>query len=518
MAKLWPVEEAERLLKNLPGDYKTVVFETGFGPSGLPHIGTFGEVSRTTFVRQAFSRISALPTRLIAFCDDMDGLRKVPLNIPNREQVAEHLGKPLVHVPDPYGCCASFAHHMERKLKEFLDSFGFDYELKSAHAEYTAGAFNRGLERALEQVEKIREIIIPTMQKENREQWSPFLPICQACGKNLTTRVIAYSPDKHELEYACDQEAGEALRGCGHRAVTGVHNGQVKLGWKADWALRWAAYGVHYEMYGKDLIESFNISKKIVRLLGGRAPENMFYELFLDESGAKISKSVGKGLTIDTWINYAPLPALSYFMFQNPRKAKKFHFDVIPKTVDEYLDLLRAYCRADKDKRAENPIAFVHPDLDDKKLFDAEISYSLINNLISALGTEDMDLVMDYIRNYDPAAREYEGFIRGLAEKALAYYRDEILPNKQFKTPAAAEQAALKTLLARLAAETQADANVYQTHVFETAREHAMEPRDFFLLIYQVLFGQQSGPKVGSFIKLVGRDEFCRMLKARGVE
>ncbi len=513
MAKLWPYEEAERINSGLDPEVKTVIFQAGFGPSGLPHVGTFCEVSRPTFVRKAFEKISPLPTKLIAFCDDMDGLRKVPLNFPNQALIEKHLGKPLVHIPDPFECCASYALHMENKLQGFLDSFGFDYEFKSSAAEYASGAFNEGLARALDHVEKIRSIVIPTMQKESREQWSPFMPICENCGKNLTTRVTACFPEKRELEYVCDGAAAEKLKGCGHRAVTSVLSGKVKLGWKADWALRWHAYGVHYEMYGKDLIESFAISRKIVRILGGKAPENYFYELFLDEEGAKISKSVGKGLTVDTWMDYAPHEALSYFMFQNPRKAKKFHFDIIPKTVDEYLALLRAYYHGDEKSRSENPLSFIHSDLEKRKLFDSEITYSLINNLISSLGTEDVGLVMDYIGAYDPGAKEYGAFIRKLVERSLAYYRDNILPNKKFKQPSP-EEKELLAILAHKLEEAPNDAEIYQSKVFDTAKENNIEPRVFFLLLYETLFGQTSGPKIGSFIKLIGKEEFLKKLRA----
>ena len=513
MAALWPYEEAEKIKKNLKPGVKTVIFQAGFGPSGLPHVGTFCEVSRPTFVRKAFMKISDIPTRLIAFCDDMDGLRKVPLNFPNRESIEPHLGKPVVDIPDPFGCCASFALHNENKLQGFLDSYGFDYEFKSSAAEYRNGVFNAGLVKTLENVEKIRNIIIPTMQKEGREHWSPFMPVCEQCGRNLTTRVTAYFPDRQELEYVCDTPVSDKVKGCGHKAVTSVLDGRVKLGWKADWALRWHAYGVHYEMYGKDLIESFGLSKKIVRVLGGREPDNYFFELFLDEEGAKISKSVGKGLTMDTWMNYAPLEALSYFMFQNPRKAKKFHMDIIPKTVDEYLSFLRSYYHAAPDARSSNPLVFIHDDLDTKKIFDSEITYSLVNNLISALGTEDAAVVMDYIFGYDPGAREYEAFIRNLVERALNYYRDEILPNKKFKTPSPEEKQLLQVLVSKLEAETSVEADAFQSRVFETAKENNVEPRAFFTLLYETLFGQQSGPKIGSFIKLIGKGEFLKKVK-----
>ncbi|RPJ07173.1 MAG: lysine--tRNA ligase [Spirochaetaceae bacterium] len=515
MAKLWPVEEAERIIKNLSPDTKTVVFQTGFGPSGLPHIGTFGEVSRTTFVRKAFNRLSSIPTRLISFCDDMDGLRKVPLNIPNQDETAKHLGKPLVKIPDPYGCCESFAHHMENKLKVFLDSFGFDYDFKSSAEQYASGTFNQGLKNALADAEKIRNIMIPTMQKENRESWSPFMPICAACGKNLTTRVTGYFPEKDEIEYSCDTTVSGAVTGCGHKARTTVLNGAVKLGWKADWALRWYAFGVHYEMYGKDLIESYAVSKKIVSVLGGRAPEHYFFELFLDEAGAKISKSVGKGLTVDTWMDYAPLESLEYFMFQNPRKAKKFHFDVIPKTVDEYLQFLRGYYKQDEASKSDNPLTYIHDDLDSKKIFDSDITYSLINNLVSALGTQDSSIVMDYICNYDPAALDYAEFISNLIQRSIAYYRDNILPNKKYKTPDAVEKKLLGSLADKIKAEPGNDAEILQSHVFDVAKENEIAPKDFFLLIYEVLFGQTIGPKVGSFIKLIGKDEFIKRLSEK---
>ena len=514
---LWPYEEAQKILSSLCPDTKEAIFQTGFGPSGLPHIGTFGEVSRTTFVRKAFMKLSSLPTRLISFCDDMDGLRKVPQNIPNQELICQHLGKPLVHIPDPYGCCPSFAHHMEEKLKEFLNSFGFDYEFHSSYVEYSSGNFNNGLRLSFENVEKIREIIIPTMQKENRAQWSPFMPICEKCGKNLTTRVIRYLADKYEIEYSCDQDLSPQLKGCSHHSVISIFNGKTKLGWKADWALRWFTFGVNYEMYGKDLIESFAISKKIVKILGGRPPVDFFYELFLDEEGAKISKSVGKGLTVDTWINYAPLESLEYYMYLNPRKAKRFHFEVIPKTVDEFLSYLRAYYHQDEAKRKENPISLIFNEetLQSPKLFDSEITYSLINNLVSALGTEDVDLILNYIYNYDAKAKDNEDFIRGLIEKVLNYYRDNILPYKKYRVLTDEDKSLLKKLVTKISMEESNDAEIFQSHVFAVAKENNLEPKDFFRLIYETLFGQTSGPKVGSFIKLIGKDEFLSRLQEK---
>lgn len=515
MAKPWNVLEAEKILQKIPNDCDTVIFQTGFGPSGLPHIGTFGEVSRTTFVRKAFQEISDKKTILYAFCDDMDGLRKVPQNMPNKEMLTKHLGKPLVHVPDPYECCESFAHHMEDKLKTFLNNYGFNYEFKSSQEEYKSGRFNQGLENTLKNVEKIRNIIIPTMRKEDRHEWSPFMPICTQCGKNLTTKVTDYHPESNEISYSCEFDINENIKGCLHKERVNILNGTVKLGWKADWALRWYSYGINYEMYGKDLIESFNLSKKIVKVLGGFAPIDFFYELFLNEEGSKISKSVGKGLTVDTWLDYAPIESLSYFMYQNPKKAKRFYFDIIPKVVDEYLTFLRNYYNSDSEAKKNNPVYFIKDKADNKIIFNTDISYSLINNLISALGKDDPEIVFDYIKTYDAGAVEYKDFIMELVKKALTYYRDHILPNKKFKSPNVQEKTLLEILIDKLGSEVNNEADAYQTNIFNTAKENDTPPKQFFKLIYEVYFGQESGPKLGSFIKLIGKDDFVKQLKLK---
>ena len=405
MSKLpssWPFQEAKKISLVGLGPDERVIFETGFGPSGRPHIGTFAEVARTVMVQNAFAAANPeRPTALYVFCDDMDGLRKVPGNLPNRDLIREHLGKPLVNIPDPFGSDRSYAHHMERELKEFLQRFGFGFELKSSADEYASGAFNPGLHLVLEHYDRIRSLILPTLQEENRETWSPIIPLCEQCGRLYTTVVTGRDPGRDTISYECAEAFGEGenlLQGCGHRGETSVLSGRAKVGWKVDWALRWSTYRVRYEMYGKDLIDSARLSAKICRLLGAEPPAGMVYELFLDESGKKISKSVGEGLTVDSWMTYAPIESLLYYLYQNPKKQRRLYFDVIPKSVDDYLEELRRYPGLEVEEKLDNVVWHIGRSGRPAPAYTAGINFSLTLNLISALGAGDRELLWDYLR------------------------------------------------------------------------------------------------------------------------
>ncbi|MDJ0761649.1 MAG: lysine--tRNA ligase [Myxococcota bacterium] len=516
--KSWPFKEAMRIAQSFGKDAppETVIFETGFGPSGLPHIGTFAEVARTTWVKSAYEHLTGGTTSLIAFSDDLDGLRKIPENLPRPEILAEHLGKPLCDIPDPYGCCDSFSGHMIGKLREFLDAFGFDYELRSASEAYRSGAFNPGLIKMLEHVAPILDIILPTLKEENRETWSPFLPCCERCGRIYTTRVTGYRTDERALDYACDAPFGD-VTGCGHQGTASVLDGHTKMGWKMDWALRWYCYGVNYEMYGKDLIPSAALSSKIVRAIGGRPPCGYFYELFLDEQGEKISKSRGNGISVEEWLCFAPVESLAYFIFRDPRQAKKLHFGVIPKAMDEYLDTLRRYRDIDGDKRPDTPIWHIHDAGRSVPTYGGSINFSLVNNLISALGQPDIDLLNKFLTRYDPTSAEYPEIVTPLIEKGLRYYEDHILPGKQYRPPTETERGLFAALAEALQSPEASEMNekALQSLVFDIARDHGVDPRDFFAAIYQVLLGQERGPRFGSFARLVGVQRVVELIEER---
>jgi lysyl-tRNA synthetase class 1 len=513
--KSWPFKEAQRIVKaagreELPAQ---AIFETGFGPSGLPHIGTFAEVARTTWVRRAYEEITGGRTRLIAFSDDLDGLRQVPGNLPNPEMLREHLGKPLSDIPDPYGCCESFSGHMIARLKVFLDEFGFDCELRSASAAYRDGDFNDGLEILLERVDQVLEVIRPTLGEDKRAGWSPFLPKCERCGKVYTTRVTDYRPADLELGYACDGQFGE-VAGCGHAGATSVLSGGVKMGWKVDWALRWFSYGVHYEMFGKDLIPSAELSTKIVRAMGGRPPCGFFYEMFLDENGEKISKSRGNGVAVEEWLEYAPVESLAYFIFRDPQKAKKLYFDMIPRTMDEYLDHLRRYPTLAVEKRPDAPLWHIHRAGTAVPSYDAAINFSMVGNVVSALGRPEPELVREFVARYDERAAEFPEVIGPLIDKGLKFYEDHVLPHKRYREPTELERTLLGALRARLAEPGTADLDekALQSLVFDVAREHDVEPKDLFAAIYQVLLGQERGPRFGTFAKLIGPDRVVGLI------
>ena len=515
----WPLREATALLKHVeslearglrkPED--PVIFETGYGPSGLPHIGTFAEVGRTTFIRRAFQQISDRPTQLVAFSDDMDGLRKVPLNLPDQDAVRPHLGKPLSSIPDPFGTDASYSAHMNRRLREFLDRFGFEYSFRSSTDMYTGGTFNEGLRRLLHRVDDVLAIILPTLREESREGWSPFMPICPTCGRNLTTTVTGYHPERDSLSFSCSSDRYAGITGCGAEGELSVLDGNVKVGWKIDWALRWFTFGVHYEMYGKDLIESAQLSARIVRALDGVPPIGLFYEMFLDEDGKKISKSVGKGISVDRWMSYAPIESLLAFLYQNPRKAKRLYYDTIPQFTDQYLKQLSDWETQDADGRLWNPSYFYFASEAARPRWNVEVNYSLVRNLVVCIGKDDPAIVLDYLARYDAGvlADDHRALARTLAEGAIAYDRDFEAAGRVRQAPDPSLVPALEALASSLgdAARTGADAEEVQGLAFIAARGADVPPRDLFKAIYRGLIGQDRGPRFGSFMLALGLGE-----------
>jgi lysyl-tRNA synthetase class 1 len=505
-ARAWPFEEARRIRKRLEtlagGADKTVIFETGYGPSGLPHIGTFGEVARTAMVRHAFEVLTEgkRKTRLICFSDDMDGLRKVPDNVPNREMLEQHLDKPLTSVPDPFSSgFPSFAHHNNARLRRFLDQFGFDYEFYSATESYQAGLFDETLLKMLKAYDKVMDIILPTLGPERRQTYSPFLPISPATGKVLQVPMLERHPRKGTVVYL-DPETGKKVE----TAVTG---GRVKCQWKADWALRWTALKVDYEMCGKDLIDSVTLSTKICHALGGTPPENFIYELFLDQDGGKISKSKGNGLTIEEWLTYASPESLALFMFQKPKAAKRLFFDVIPKAVDEYLTYIAKHPQEDPKAKLENPVWHIHFGRPPRA--ELPISFGLLLNLVAVSNAEEKTTLWGFIRKYSPAATpEKFPVLDQLVGYALAYYRDFVRPQKTYRLASDKERQALQALAQELAtAPPDAQGEDLQNIVYAVGKAHAFEPlRAWFSALYEVLLGQAQGPRFGGFIELFGID------------
>ncbi len=513
--KAWPFNEAQKLKKRFKETpAQPVRFETGFGPSGLPHIGTFAEIARTTWIQNAFDVLTHWPTELIAFSDDMDGLRKVPLNVPQQEMLTEHLGKPLCNVPDPFGECGSYSEYMNNKLEEFLNTYQFDYRFQSSNEAYTRGDFNEGLSIILQKAEEVRSIILPTLGEDKRHDWSPFFPICEKCGRINSTRVIGYHPEDDTIDYICDQAEG-LVNCCGHRGNTTVHNGNVKVGWKVDWALRWYSYDISYEMYGKDLIDSAKLSSKIERLMGKQPPNGFFYELFLDEDGKKISKSKGKGLTIDTWTMYAPLESLLCYLFQNPKQAKRLFWGVVPKSVDDYLSALKGYPALEVEKQPNSALWHIFNQGSNITDYQSSINFSLINNLISAVGAEDMDLILEYLKRYDSAAESYMDVLVDLVRKGMNYYRDFVKPNKKYSTPTKDERILLQNIHKKLEAYEGDNEDELQSIPFDVAREFGISIKELFKMFYEVILGQERGPRFGTFTCLVGKDKVLSLLEER---
>ena len=507
-ARAWPFVEARGLLKRLNGktpDKGYALFQTGYGPSGLPHIGTFGEVVRTTQVRQAFQRLSDIPTRLFCFSDDMDGLRKVPDNLPNQAMLAEHLGKPLTAIPDPFGTHDSFGQHNNARLQAFLDDFGFDYEFQSSTEWYTSGRFDAALLRVLEHYDAIMAIMLPTLGPERRQTYSPFLPICQETGRVLQVPVVEWNAEAGTIVYRAED---------GALAETPVTGGRCKLQWKPDWAMRWYALDVDYEMSGKDLIDSVNAGARIEKVLGGRPPAGFSYEHFLDEKGEKISKSRGNGLTVEEWLRYAPQDSLSLFMYQKPRVAKRLYFDIIPRTVDDYLSFLTRFAGEDEAKRLENPAWHIHDGAPPAP--GAQLGFAMLLNLASVCNTEDTAVLWGFISRYAPEATpETAPILDQLVGCAIRYYRDFVKPNKQYRAPSEMERAALADLLAELEAlPDDATGEAVQNQVYEVGKRHDFaELRAWFKALYEILLGQEQGPRMGSFMSLYGIEESRVLLR-----
>ncbi|MEM7570800.1 MAG: lysine--tRNA ligase [Pseudomonadota bacterium] len=509
----WPFQEAAKLVKRFaktPPRDGVVLFETGYGPSGLPHIGTFGEVARTSMVRHAFTVLSDLPTKLVCFSDDMDGLRKVPTNVPGQEEMAAHIGKPLTQVPDPFGTHPSFGEHNNARLMAFLDQFGFDYEFKSATACYRAGDFDETLLAMLGAYDKVMNVILPTLGEERRKTYSPFLPVCPKTGHVLQVPMIRTDHAAGTVTYL-DPNDGEEM-------TTAVTGGACKLQWKADWAMRWVALGVDYEMAGKDLIDSVNLSSKIVRALGAQPPEGFNYELFLDDKGEKISKSKGNGLTIEEWLRYATQESLSLYMYTSPRKAKRLYFDVIPKAVDEYYSHINGFWKladaGDETKLASNPAYHIHRGHPPKDT--PAISFALLLNLVSAANADNAETLWGFIARYAPgASAQSEPELNNLVVRALAYYEDFVKPTKAFRQPTQDERVAMEELIKQLEAlPADADAEMLQSAVFAAGRENGFDNlRDWFKALYECLLGQSQGPRMGGFIKLYGKAETIALIK-----
>ena len=509
-SKAWPFEEAKRLVKRFQqsGTPEAVIFETGYGPSGLPHIGTFGEVARTSMVRHAFRVLTEdkIKTRLICFSDDMDGFRKVPSNVPNQEMMEQYIGKPLTKVPDPFSNeYESFAHHNNARLRAFLDQFGFEYEFASATDYYTSGRFDETLFRMLEVYDDVMNIILPTLGEERRATYSPFLPICPRTGNVLQVPMVERNVEKGTVTYK-DPETNEHVE-------VGVTGGQVKCQWKADWAMRWAALGVSYEMAGKDLIDSTNLSGKICRALGKRPPEGFNYELFLDQEGQKISKSKGNGLTIEDWLNYASPESLSLFMYQKPKTAKRLYFDVIPRHMDEYFQHLSGVDTQEIDKQLQNPTWHIHSG--HPKQQSIPVSFSMLLNLVSASNSVDKGVLWGFISKYaEDASPENNPKLDDLVGYAIRYFEDFVKPNKKFRSPDDEERAALENLRAKLTAlDTSSSDEIIQTEIFTVGKEAGYENlREWFQALYQILLGQDQGPRFGSFAAIYGLDQTIQLI------
>jgi len=510
-SKAWPFVEAKRIYDHIGGKTPKkgyVLFETGYGPSGLPHIGTFAEVSRTTMVRKAFEKICDIPTKLICFSDDMDGLRKVPSNIPNQEMVATHMGKPLTSIPDPFGETESYGHYMNAKLRSFLDRFGFQYDFYSATDCYKSGMFDHMMVRALEKYDQIMDLMLPTFREERKATYSPFMPVCPKSGIVLQVPIEKIDIARQSVFYRDD--AGEL-------AESPVTGGSCKLQWKPDFGMRWSALDVDYEMYGKDHYPNAPLYSKICQILDGKVPVQFFYELFLDADGAKISKSKGNSISVDEWMHYAPLESLGLYMYQSPGKAKRLYFDVLPKSVDEYLTFNAKYhAEEDVAKKIENPAYHIHNG-NVPKINTFGISFSLLLNLASVCNPKDKSVLWGFITQYaKDASPETAPYLDHMSEFAVNYYNDFVKDTKSYIAPNEKQKLMLQKISDKLVEMKDSSAEEIQNALYTIGTEENYENlRDFFKEVYQILLGQTEGPRLGSFFKLFGIDDTIALIKSK---
>ena len=501
-SKAWPFVEARELLKKrqkLLEKKGYALFQTGYGPSGLPHIGTFGEVCRTTMVIQAFKKISDIPTKLFTFSDDMDGLRKVPENISNKEVLEKNLHKPLTSVPDPFGKFNSFGEHNNEMLKSFLDQFGFSYEFKSSTVLYKSGVFDETLKLILSNYDKIMNIILPTLGPERRKSYSPFLPICPETGHVLEVAILEKNIASHEIVYESN----------GKKFSTPITGGNCKLQWKVDWAMRWHALEVDFEMYGKDLIPSAELSYEICKVLGHKPPSGFYYELFLDEKGEKISKSKGNGISIEDWLKYASPESLALYMYQNPQRAKKLYPQVIPKAVDEYLSFLDKFSEQPMKEQLGNPVWHVHDG--DPPQEKNVITFGVLLNLVSASNADNEEVLWKFIKNFKSDVNRTEHpILEKLIKNAISYFNDHVKIHKKYRSANELEKKALLELMQEIQKMPEGlSPEEMQTIVFTVGKNYYAkeELRNWFKAIYEVVFGDEQGPRMGSFICFFGKQE-----------
>ena len=506
----WPFVEIRKLLKERKDLIKSknkITFQTGYGPSGLPHIGTFGEVARTSMMINALNHIQEIESDLITFSDDMDGLRKVPENIPNNKILHENLGKPLSSIPDPFNKFDSFGKHNNEMLKDFLNKFNFKFNFKSSTENYKSGKFNNSLMRVLEKYEEIMEIILPTLRSERKKTYCPFLPICPTTG--IVLEIALLEMNKKNGTIIFDNN--------GKKLETQIINGNCKLQWKVDWAMRWFTFDVDFEMYGKDLTESAIISNKICKTLGKKPPNGFAYELFLDEKGEKISKSKGNGITIDQWLRYASPESLSLYMYQNPTRAKKLYSEVVPKAVDEYLSLIETFPKQEIKERLLNPVWHVHNgNPPNEKIV---MTFSMLLNLVGSSNAENKEILWKFIQRFHRDIKpEAYPVLNQLTEYAINYFKDKVEPNKRYKVPNESEKKALANLAKKLDSITQdIKPEDIQTVVYSTGKENGYEKklREWFILIYEVLFGSEDGPRMGFFISFFGVKETIELINQK---
>jgi len=508
----WPFVEARNLRDRLdkiesfaPRDKNTpVLFETGYGPSGLPHIGTFGEVARTNIVRNAFEVLTDRNTKLICFSDDMDGFRKIPENVPNKDLLEKFIEHPLTSVPDPFEKFSSFGDHNNHKLQEFLDHFNFEYEFVSATECYKSGKFDDALKKILLNYEKIKNIILPTLGEDRKKTYSPFLPVCPKSGKVLQVNITSINTKNNTVSYI-DEDTKELV-------TVSILGGSCKLQWKCDWAMRWFALGVDYEMSGKDLSESVILSSKILRVLGGTPPSGFSYELFLDNNGEKISKSKGNGLSIEEWLRYGSPESLSLFMYTNPKRAKRLFFDVIPKTTDEYFLHLKKYSEQDTRGKIDNPVWHLHKG--SPKSNDLPVTYTLLLNLVSVCYASDPDIVWGYVKTYSPNSKRTKE-LDDLIDLAVNYYKEKIEPQKKYRLPNEKERKGITELINTLSTlNNETSSDDIQAIVFAIGKKLEYENlREWFKGLYETVLGQSEGPRMGSFIKLYGIEPTKKLLE-----
>ena len=493
--------------------------ESGLGASGVPHVGSLGDVIRAYGVRLGLET-QGRKSEFIAFSDDLDGLRKVPVGMP--ESLRKYLGHPVSAIPDPYNCHETYSAHMNSLLKEAMDRCGVEYTFHSGAEDYRTGLFTEQIRKIVSSADRVGEIVKEEVGQEKYTTVLPYFPICGSCGRIYTTRSQEFEPKTDKVLYVCEGDAeikGQSLQGCGYKGEIDIKDGRGKLPWKGEFAARWDALKINFEAYGKELTDSVRVNDRICEeILGYPPPFHVRYELFLDKSGMKISKSRSLNIpTPQTWFKYASPASLNLLMFKRITGARNIGVEDIPTYVNELNQLEEVYFGirqgSDEKERAKLRGLFEYAWLlKPPTTPSTHIPYNLLVYLVTVAPVDKQRTYVEAkLREYGYLKNGMTSNIEEQVKFAINWANDfkEISETKiEISNP---QRLAIEDLVAIVRSET--DERALQNAIFNLAKKYALDPPDFFRLLYTILLGAPRGPRLGPYIKAMGSENVARALE-----